>query len=97
MVYMLQEKWIPESSYGFICQADNFIYLNGQNVLYPKTAEIVFQYWRGTNGYRKFLPHALDNHLCGFFILHCKEWYNEKEKKKESAGKNAEVYAKQKG
>lgn len=38
---MLWDEWIPPSFYKCLCESERFIYLNGKNVLYPQTSEIV--------------------------------------------------------
>ena len=113
MLYMLWDKCIPESLYKHVCKPDNFICLNGQNVFYTKTAEIVFLYASDINNYREFQVYferyfkiyqyvnallfpifyvqndAQGIDLRGFYILHFKEWSEEKKKKKKKlAGKN---------
>ena len=44
IIYMLWDKCIEKTFYKHICENDNFIYLNGKNVLYSKTAQIVLDY-----------------------------------------------------
>ena len=41
---MLWDEYIEKTFYKHICENDNFIYLNGKNVLYSKTAQIVLDY-----------------------------------------------------
>ena len=41
---MLWDECIEKSFYKHICENDNFVYLNGKNVLYTKTAQIVLDY-----------------------------------------------------
>ena len=38
---MLWDECIEKTFYKQICENENFIYLNGKNVLYSKTAQIV--------------------------------------------------------
>ena len=44
IIYMLWDECIEKTFYKHICENDNFIYLNGKNVLYSKTAQIVLHY-----------------------------------------------------
>ena len=44
IIYMLWDQCIERTFYKHICENDNFIYLNSKNVLYSKTAQIVFDY-----------------------------------------------------
>ena len=41
MIYMLWKECMPASFYKHICSQENFLYLNGKNVLYPKVSEII--------------------------------------------------------
>ena len=41
---MFWDECIKKSFYKQICENENFIYLNGKNVLYTKTAQIVLHY-----------------------------------------------------
>ena len=41
MVYMLWRECIPSEFYRYICEGDNFIYLNGKDVSQPGVLEIV--------------------------------------------------------
>ena len=41
MIYMIQKQCMPTKFYKCICQEDNFIYLNGKNVLQQKVSEII--------------------------------------------------------
>ena len=44
MVYMFWDECVDGSFYRHTCQKDNFMYLNGNNILYPRAAEIVWEY-----------------------------------------------------
>ena len=44
IMYMLWDECIEKTFFEHICENDNFIYLNGKNVLYSKTAQIVLDY-----------------------------------------------------
>lgn len=62
MLYMLWKEYIPVQFYNFICQEENFLYLNGKNVLHPKTADMVWSFIsQDENNYN--LP---INNLCKF-------------------------------
>ena len=41
MIYMVWKECMPGNFYKHICSRDNFLYLNGKNVLYSKVSEIV--------------------------------------------------------
>ena len=44
IIYMFWEDCVEESFYRHVCERENFLYLNGKNVLYPRSAEIVWSY-----------------------------------------------------
>ena len=44
MINMFREDCNEPSFYKHICQPENFWYLNGKNVIYPRVAEIVINY-----------------------------------------------------
>ena len=44
MIQMFWEECNEPSSYKHICHADNFMYLNGKNVIHLHVAEIVWKY-----------------------------------------------------
>ena len=44
MIYMLWKERVPLEIYKFICSDENFLYLNGKNVLYAKVSEIVAKF-----------------------------------------------------
>ena len=46
MFYMLCKKCMPNDFHKYICSEENFLYLNGKNVLYPKVAEITWNLFR---------------------------------------------------
>lgn len=110
---MIWDKCIPESLYKYVSKLENFIYLNGKNVFYTKTADVAFQYASDINNYRenksylekyfkiyKYVPimllfttfyvqnDAQRIDLRGFYVLHFKEWSDEKKKKKKLSVKN---------
>ena len=41
MIYMIWKECMPPKFYKLICREENFIYLNGKNVLQPKVSEII--------------------------------------------------------
>ena len=41
MVYMIWTECMPAAFYKYICKEENFIYLNGKNILQPKLSEIL--------------------------------------------------------
>ena len=44
IVYMFWEECIEKSFYKHICENENFMYLNGKNILYIKIAQMVLDY-----------------------------------------------------
>ena len=44
MIYMLWKECMPRNFYRHICKEQNFLYLNGKNVLQPKVLEIIHHY-----------------------------------------------------
>ena len=44
MINMFWEDCNEPSFYKHICQPENFLYLNGKNVIYPQVAEIIINY-----------------------------------------------------
>ena len=44
MIYMIWKECMPAVFYKHICQEENFIYLNGKNVLQPKVSEIIMSF-----------------------------------------------------
>ena len=44
IIYMLWDECIEKTFYKHICENDNFIYLNGKNVLYSKTVQKFLDY-----------------------------------------------------
>ena len=49
---MVWKECMPVPCYKFICNEENFIYLNGKNVLQPKVSEIIYSYRK----WKYFLP-----------------------------------------
>ena len=46
MIYMLWKECIPLKFYKHICKEQNFLYLNGKNVLQPKVVDIITDFIR---------------------------------------------------
>ena len=44
IIYMFWEECVEKKIYHHICERENFLYLNGKNVVYPRSAEIVMKY-----------------------------------------------------
>ena len=44
MIYMLWEECMLQKFSTYICKNDNFLYLNGKNVLQPKVSDIITEY-----------------------------------------------------
>ena len=62
IIYMLWDECIEKTFYEHICENDNFIYLNGKNVLYSKTAHIVLDYLNKDASNIVRLRKCLQNH-----------------------------------
>ena len=62
IIYMLWDECIEKTFYKHICENDNFIYLNGKNVLYSKTAQIVLDYLNKDASNIVRLRKCLQNH-----------------------------------
>ena len=41
MIHMVWRECMPAEFYKFICEENNFVYLNGKNVIQPGVLEIV--------------------------------------------------------
>ena len=63
IIYMLWDECIEKTFYKHICENDNFIYLNGKNVLYSKTAQIVLDYLNKDAPNIVRLRKCLQNHM----------------------------------
>ena len=62
MIYMLWKECVPVEFYKYTCLEENFVYLNGKNVLYPNVSEIVLNFiQKDKKNYSK-----LRNNLCQF-------------------------------
>ena len=62
MIYMLWDECIEKTFYKHICENDNFIYLNGKNIFYSKTAQIVLDYLNKDASNIVRLRRCLQNH-----------------------------------
>ena len=62
-IYMFWDECIEKSFYKHICENDNFVYLNGKNVLYTKTAKIVLDYLKKDISNIVHLRKCLQNHM----------------------------------
>ena len=59
---MFWEDCNESSFYKYICQPDNFLYLNGKNVIYPRVAEIVMDYIEADeNNFKKLKRKLIEN------------------------------------
>ena len=63
IIYILWDECIEKTFYKHICENDNFIYLNGKNVLYSKTAQIVLDYFNKDAFNIVRLRKCLQNHM----------------------------------
>ena len=63
MIYMLWDECIEKPFYKHICENDNFVYLNGKNVLYTKTVKIVLNYLNKDTSNIVRLRKCLQNHM----------------------------------
>ena len=63
IIYMLWDQCIERTFYKHLCENDNFIYLNGKNVLYSKTAQIVLDYLKKDPRNVVLLRRCLQNHM----------------------------------
>ena len=44
MIYMFWEEYVPRNFHRRICKEQNFLYLNGKNVLQPKVLKIIHDF-----------------------------------------------------
>ena len=63
IIYMLWDECTEKTFYKHICENNNFIYLNGKNVLYSKTAQIVLDYLNKDASNIVRLRKCLQNHM----------------------------------
>ena len=63
IIYMLWDECIEKTFYKHICENDNFIYLNGKNVLCSKTAQVVLDYLNKDGSNIVQLRKCLQNHM----------------------------------
>ena len=73
IMYMLWDECIEKTFYKHICENENFLYLNGKNVLYSKTAQIVLDYLNKDASNIVHLRKCLQNHMktIQFFYSRC--------------------------
>ena len=62
MIYMLWRECIPPAFYRFICQEDNFHYLNGRDVTQPGVLEIVGKFVDQDKNNLRLLQQCLANY-----------------------------------
>ena len=62
MIYMLRRECIPPAFYRFICQEDNFRYLNGRDVSQPRVLEIVGKFVDQDKNNLRLLQQCLTNY-----------------------------------
>ena len=63
VIYMLWDECIEKTFYKYICEKDNFVYLNSKKVLYSKTAQIVLDYLNKDASNIVHLRKYLQNHM----------------------------------
>ena len=63
IIYILWDECIEKTFYKHISENDHFIYLNGKNVLYSKTAQIVLDYFNKDAFNIARLRKCLQNHM----------------------------------
>ena len=70
---MLWDVCVEKTFYKHICENNNFIYLNGKNVLYTKTAQIVLDYLNKDPETITLLHRCLQKHMkiIQFVYLRC--------------------------
>ena len=62
MIYMLWKDCLPRNFYRHICKEQNFLYLNGKNVLQPKVLEIIHDFLKESDDNYKDLRNNLSSH-----------------------------------
>ena len=63
IIYMLWDECIEKTFYKHTCENDNFIYLNGKNDLYSKTAQVFLDYLNKDVSNVVRLKKCLQNHM----------------------------------
>ena len=66
MIYMLWKECIPSSFYKHICKEQNFLCLNGKNVLQPKVVDIITDFIRKDENNYKELRNNLSSYKSVF-------------------------------
>ena len=62
IMYMFWEECVEKTFYRHICERENFLYLNGKNVPYPRSPEIVMKYIEQDRGNIVRLRRCLQQH-----------------------------------
>ena len=62
MIYMLWKECMPRNFYKHICKEQNFLYLNGKNVLQPKVLEIIHDFLKESDDNYKDLRKNLSSY-----------------------------------
>ena len=62
MIYMLWKECMQNDFYKYVCTGENFLYINGKNVLYLKAAEIIWKFIQADE--KNF--NKLQNNVCQF-------------------------------
>ena len=62
MIHMLWKECMPRNFYRHICKEQNFLYLNGQNVLQPKVLEIIHDFLKESDDNYKDLRNNLSSY-----------------------------------
>ena len=68
MIHMFWENCNEPSFYKHICKPDNFMYLNGKNVIYPDVVEIVWNYIKDKQNFNKIKTKLIDNRKIFQFV-----------------------------
>ena len=62
IIYMLWKECMQNDFYKYVCTGENFLYINGKNVLYLKAAEIIWKFIQADE--KNF--NKLQNNVCQF-------------------------------
>ena len=62
---------IPRNFYRHICKEDNFLYLNGKNVLQPKVLEVIHDFLKESDSNYKDLRNNLSSYKDIFQYVYC--------------------------
>ena len=77
---MLCKECMPQKCYQHICKENNFLYLNGKNVLRPEVSEIINEYLikdtesynemrNNLSQYKNIFQYVYSNIFPGFIVL----------------------------